>query len=234
MLVSHDHKFILLRTRKTGSTSVSMFLQPFCTPPNTPVEEWGEAIISDHGIVGQRLGALRKQAPADPGVVRDEWFAHHSAQGLKNKLGDEIWNSYTKISIIRNPFQRAVSSFTWAAREKIDELTNQQKIRRFRRKLRKGKFENDREIVFLKPNSDAPVFVPDRLIRFEHMRDDLEALCADLGLDTTKSELPHTKHTSSKRKAIPLAKWYDEETTAIVRKSFDWVFSFGNYPDTPN
>ena len=38
---------------------------------------------------------------------------HISAQRAKELLGEKIWNSYTKISVIRNPYDRLVSSYFW-------------------------------------------------------------------------------------------------------------------------
>ena len=233
MLVSHDHKFILLRTRKTASTSVEMFLQPFCTPENTPIVEHGEAIVSEHGIVGQRLGDKRHSLPVTPGVPRNVWFSHHGADSLKEKIGDEIWNSYTKISIVRNPFQKALSSFTWSARERIDSLTDTQKVRQFRKKVNARRYKDDKDIVFTNLESNTPEFAPDILIRTEYLVEDLTKLCATLELDETKTELPHAKSTGKKRSSIPLAEWYDEETISSVQEHLDWMFKYGDYPDTP-
>ena len=43
MLVSHKHRFIFVKTRKTGGTSVELALAPHCGPDDiiTPLKEYG-------------------------------------------------------------------------------------------------------------------------------------------------------------------------------------------------
>jgi len=231
-LVSHDHKFILLRTRKTASTSTEMYLQPYCTPPGTPVVELGECIVSEHGIVGQRLGKTR-EVPAAEGVVRDQWFSHHAAQKLKSKLGASVWKEYTKITIVRNPFEKVRSAFMWQNRNKLETWTDKQKINRFRRQVKAERYKDDREIVFTKLKSKKPIFAPQVLIRSEHLQEDLLSLSETLKLDPSITTLPHTKSTVKKRPSIPLADWYDTETIDCVRQRLAWIFEHGDYPDTP-
>ncbi|MEP1521076.1 sulfotransferase family 2 domain-containing protein [Ascidiaceihabitans sp.] len=233
-LVSHDHKFILLRTRKTASTSVEMFLQPFCTPPNTPVVEVSRSIVSPHGIVGQRLGKERHTMPVEEGEIRDVWFSHQNADSLKKLLGKRVWSNYQKISIVRNPFEKVRSAFIWTMRARLQDLTDEQKIARFRKKVRAGKFKNDAEVVFtgLKTGK-KPKFEPDILLKTENIANDLLDLCKTLKLDPSGTELPITKQIVKKSKAIPLADWYDDETIDSVRRDFSWIFEHGGYPDAP-
>ena len=53
--VSHSHKFIFLKTRKTAGTSIEMLLEPLCTEPNSVVTEERATSITRQGIVGRRL-----------------------------------------------------------------------------------------------------------------------------------------------------------------------------------
>ena len=55
MLVSHKHRFIYLKTRKTGGTSTEMALEPFARGDEAPVTERTLAVVSDAGIVGSRM-----------------------------------------------------------------------------------------------------------------------------------------------------------------------------------
>ncbi len=51
MLVSHDYKFIFLKTRKTAGSSIELLLRPCCAAPGVKVPET-EFLSSRHGIIG--------------------------------------------------------------------------------------------------------------------------------------------------------------------------------------
>ncbi|MDV7145713.1 sulfotransferase family 2 domain-containing protein [Tropicimonas sp. TH_r6] len=107
MLISFPFKFIYIKTNKTASTSIEMALQPFCQEDaSTPIEEKLHTIVSDVGIVGQRL------VPKSEANELDRyWYNHMPASELKSKVGEHVWDSFTKIHAIRNPFDKVLSSF---------------------------------------------------------------------------------------------------------------------------
>ncbi|MDZ7736211.1 MAG: hypothetical protein U5P41_09010 [Gammaproteobacteria bacterium] len=45
-----------------------------------------------------------------------KYWNHISAKKAKEIIGDKNWNAYTKISILRNPFDYAISSYFWGVR----------------------------------------------------------------------------------------------------------------------
>ncbi|WP_121631366.1 sulfotransferase family 2 domain-containing protein [Tropicibacter alexandrii] len=228
-LVSHDHRFIFLKTRKTAGTSVEMYLQPFCTPPGTPVEEWGEAIISDHGIVGQRLGRTGRSAPPPPGAVRDTWYSHHAAEDLKAQLPPKVWRRYEKITVVRNPFAKVLSGFFWRNRGQTLSDHPDQLIPRFRKSVRDGNVSDDRKIVFVRGWLRRDKFVPDTVLHAERLGPDLARLTERLGLESSRTSLPVTKSSGNKARVLPLTEWYDDETADIVRDRLDWMFRAGGY-----
>lgn len=222
-LVSFSHKFIFLKTRKTAGTSVEMYLQPFCTPSDTPVEEWCEAIVSKQGIVGQRLGVEgRRLPPADPSL-RDQWFSHQNAADLKRKLPWWAWRRSTKITVLRNPFRRVLSGFLWRNRKVLDDWSIERQIRQFRKSLRNDIISDDRSIVFIKGK-----FQPDIVLHAECLASELPALMSRLNLDPTRTTLPRTK-VSKPKKNLPLSDWYDAEGESAVRKNLSWMFETGGY-----
>ena len=230
-LVSHDHRFIFLETRKTAGTSVEMYLQPFCTPPGTPVEEWGEAIVSKHGIVGQRLGKKGREAPPPPGVERNVWFSHQDCEDLRSKLPADVWKTYEKITVVRNPFAKVLSGYFWRNRKVKLPEDPEENIARFRKTLTTGnRITDDHEIVFARNKLRFPVFQPTIVLRMENLRNDLETLAERLGLDRSRTELPVTKSSGRAPGVIPMCDWYDTETANIVRDRLDWMFTAGGYP----
>ena len=79
MLVSHDYKFIFIKTKKTAGSSLETFLKPFC----------------ENGIIGKKLSEK-----------------HTSAEAIKDIVGNEVWNNYTKIIPIRNPWDQTCLLYT--------------------------------------------------------------------------------------------------------------------------
>lgn len=236
-LVSYTHDFIYLRTRKTASSSISMYLQPFCAPPGTaPIELNPFPLITDYGIVSRSWGknpVPPEVAAGHPGASLAgpdrQWVAHMEASRVRDRLAPGFWKRAIKLTSVRNPFARIVSSFYWQgafAGKPKEELAPEVQVARFRRMVLNGKFQDDREIVFLEGR-----FVPELLIRQEHLVEDLAGVASRLGLDTTHSHLPVTKKTaSSNETARPsLADLYDDETADIVRDRFDWVFVYAGY-----
>ena len=54
MIISHKHRFIFIKTRKTAGTSIEIFLSQFCDKDDilTPIGE-GEVLRKEQNIVPQ-------------------------------------------------------------------------------------------------------------------------------------------------------------------------------------
>lgn len=102
MLVSHKKKFIFTKTAKTAGTSVESYFEPFCMAPGEWEESHGrDQYVSDFGIIGYR----------GPNRGDSLWWNHMSAAMIKEKLCSNIWNSYFKFTVVRNPFSKLVSGW---------------------------------------------------------------------------------------------------------------------------
>jgi hypothetical protein len=105
MIVSHKLKLIALKTRKTGGTSFEIALSEHCGPDDiiTP-------IIPDDEKTRQRLGFRGPQNFKSAKAVLQN---HDPAQLVRSVVGDPIWNSYRKVAIERNPYDKALSLYWW-------------------------------------------------------------------------------------------------------------------------
>ena len=101
MLISHQYKFIFIKTVKTAGTSVEAFLEPFCCPPGHIVQHWTPTIISDYGVVGQRW----------PQSDRNDfgYYNHMPASKIRERCPQ--FDEYTRLTIVRDPYDRAISYF---------------------------------------------------------------------------------------------------------------------------
>ena len=104
MLISHSHRFIFIKTVKTAGTSVEAFLEPYCCPPGHQVQHWTPTLISDYGVVGRRW----------PQNDCDDfgYYNHMSAAEIRERFAD--FDGYTRITTVRDPYDRAVSAFHYA------------------------------------------------------------------------------------------------------------------------
>jgi hypothetical protein len=225
VMVSHLYKFIFLKTRKTAGTSVEMFLEPFCAPPGHSVQEQSGALISEFGVVGQRL------RPARTAQGRETiWRNHAEARDIKQALGRETWRKYVKLTSVRNPFDRMVSAFHWMGRKQaaLDRQSFDLTRAQFRDFVLSGDMPDDLPIVHI-----GSRFVIDDTVRYETLQSDLQRLGGKLGFDPAATCLPLTKETSSLRQGRGYWDYYDTATTQAVQRQMAWVFDHYDYPPVP-
>ncbi len=127
MIVSHEHRFIFIKTMKTASSSMELALSGVCGPDDiiTPTRE-------DLDVQRARSGQnYRIDHPAKPKIKwwrralgRPErhyhptvgYYEHMPAWRVKAYLGDDIWRSYYKFCFERNPWDRQVSYYRYKTR----------------------------------------------------------------------------------------------------------------------
>jgi hypothetical protein len=226
VIVSHDHGFVFLKTRKTAGTSVEMVLEPFCRPPGAEVSEKTPTLVSRHGIVGRRL---TPRSRLERLLFRRDWYNHMTAAEVRAGLGPDRWARYRKVAALRNPFDLAVSRYHWElARHGLPEAEDFAETRgRFAEMVQSGRFDGDHGIVHLDGH-----FVADTVVRFETLAADVAALVQQLVPGAAAAPLPHTKKTANRRQH-PVADYYDAASIAAIRKSSAWVFDRFGYPDRP-
>ena len=195
MLVCHRHRFIFVKTAKTAGSSVELFLRQFCDADDiiTGLNERDETIAASLGIGPPRNHGRRPmwpwelrrrdmhRAPRRRSWPRHRPYYHHQSAGeIRTRLGDDMWNEYRTITIVRDPWDTTVSRYYWQQRDgrrrkpvPLDAIVQQA-----------GK---NWEIYSV----DDEVAV-DTVLRFESLADDLSVLLADLDL-IPRYPLPRAK-----------------------------------------
>jgi hypothetical protein len=227
VLVSHRHRFIYLKTQKTAGTTVEVFFEPWCLPEGSaPPGHRSPERVTAAGIVGYR----GPESAKPPGL---RWWNHMSAAQVRAQLGPEVWGSYFKFCVVRNPFEKVVSSFhhdekraaqygrrfrlrrvlaEWRAR--LAPGSGDPLVDSFRRWLTWAALPIDREIYTL----DGALAV-DFCIRHERLEADVAEVCARLGLPFEPGQLQQLK-SGLRPKDRALADYYDEASLARVREAF--------------
>jgi len=94
MIISHKHKFIFMKTRKTAGTSVQETLTSICGED--------DIITPDVDTVGRNIDKSCWEGHPHPHLF-----------DVKQLVGNDIWNEYFKFVFVRNPFDLTVSRFFW-------------------------------------------------------------------------------------------------------------------------
>ena len=216
VLVSHTHKIIFLKTRKTAGTSVEMLLEAATGLEPDPPAERRHAKVTAKGLVGFR------RVPRDAITDLDRtWQPHTPARRVRARLGRQVWDTYLKVACIRNPFDRVVSQFHWQ-KSRSSPQSQDEGHESFAEFVR-GDWNNDHNVVMIGDD-----FVPNALIRYEHLSQDLAVIADRTGLNLDPSALPQTKVRRARRSGA-FATYYTEELAQIVRERFAWAFTHGGY-----
>jgi hypothetical protein len=227
MLVSHRNRFIYLKTQKTAGTSVEIYFERYCLDPTSPYKarHLTDAQVSPYGIIGYRgpMGKGRSKG-------RPEWYNHMPAELVREQIGPQKWSEYTKFCAIRNPYDKAVS-YWWhmlsnAGREAAVEMTFDEVRKRFSKWVCTDRLEwlIDRNIYTI----DGELCV-DFLIRYEHLVEDMEKICAMLNVEFDPTQLGKYKNHSRVRKE-PFPEYFDFAAAKKVTDVFAFEFDRFGYP----
>jgi len=176
-IISFKHRFIFFKPLKVAGTSLGMALSRFCGKD--------DIVCQFVGIAGDPLRPLYYPYPTrcslDVVINGEKRVAHIKPQMPPHRvwkaIGDDIFFSFLKISVIRNPYDRMVSAYCWFNRN--DSVSPGFSVSRFREW-----FIQNRTISIgskrkaLKRSYDDMDF----LIRFEHFEEDLTDLSQRLRL----------------------------------------------------
>lgn len=219
MIVSHRHRFIFLKTRKTAGSTLEVMLSRFCGPDDivTPMGPEDEALRSEHGAQNYELpiwrwplnGILKKLRGRNPGKRWTGHYPHMPAKAVRRVVGNETWSSYYKFTSERNPWDRQVSMYYWRTRQ----LTNPPSFEEFlygkdRRALQLGNFD-----IY----SDGNKVIVDDVILYHDMTAGLKRVLGKLNLPCP-DKLPEAK--TGIRPGRDYHSYYTDETRDLIARCY--------------
>ena len=189
MIISHAHRFVFVKTRKTAGTSLEVMLASIAgddagvTPiwPEVAGHEPRNYMRVDNPLRSAALRARQRQLTGDA-REHPAYFNHIPARGIRRRLGRRRWNSYFTFTFERNPWDKVVSEYFWRqGNGKTDG-----ELRDF---VLRGDFTSDFDMYSL----DGETVGVDFVGRYEHLEDDLHRVLDRLGIDETKMALTREK-----------------------------------------
>ncbi len=200
MILSRRNRFVFVKTIKTASTSIELFLSRFAGPDDviTYLPPPDEAIRRETGGRGPqncynpswKRNLLRLSGKSRHDAAHS---IHHniSAAELRSRFPNE-WETFLTFTIVRNPFDRAISKF-------FNDHKGEAIVRR-----QQSRHHTDAQInayICALPDTDLTnwhlyadgdgILVKD-VIRYESLADDLGKVLHKMGLEAA-IELPRAK-----------------------------------------
>ena len=177
MIVSHQYRYIFLKSKKTAGTSVEIALSRSCGPDDVLT-----AVTRQDEVLRSEVGGRGQQNDTAPPLALSV-HAHSGARQCRRAVGRDTFDSYYRFVIERNPWDAVVSLYYWVNRHDGRYTFNE--------------FLDRPEVINLAAQNyrtwhiDGELAV-DRVLRYERLQDDLAEVWKHLGLPG-HPDLPQAK-----------------------------------------
>jgi hypothetical protein len=229
MIISHEHRFIFLKTKKTAGTAIEAALSELCGPSDviTPYREESEQDRKGRAPQNYRIEhPLKPKRPLWRKLLgRPERYYHPSvgfyehmpAEIVRAYVGEEVWRSYFKFAFDRNPWDRQVSWYLYKTKSK----RSRPGFERFMASRRRA-YVNNYEI-YTQDGSLAVDFVG----RYENLEEDLNKALELAGAGRVL--IPRTNVTPNKDESRSYRSYYSPEMQALVAEWYEPEISLLGY-----
>ena len=240
MIISHEHEFIFLKTRKTAGSSIERFLDPLVGPDAivTPVlpPPPGHAPRNHDRFFNPFPELVRvARTPKKPNAMpmrrrvkrplsdvkrKRAYYNHMDAQRIRDRVGRRVWDRYFKFCFERDPWEKVVSLFYFT----LDSPD-----------LRSPASFSDFVLDFRLP-FDWPIYsidgtpAVDFIGRYESLSQDLAAVLAHVGIDQPV-ELSREKSGARITQQDRVEARFTPELDARVAKVFEPEIRLFGYRD---
>ena len=191
MIYLHEPGLLFLKPHKVAGSSFEIALSHFAKEGDIVTvlkgDEDTRAAAGGKGPQGHLFlnSELDNATPLDwrraqlTGDALQKFYPHISAYLARERLGAERFDAATKVSIVRDPFEKAVSTYYWRMRFPGERKSFEHWCLEWA-----GELDRDNCIYMI-----DDLVVIDRMLRFEHLDADIAALERDFPSLTGLSEI---------------------------------------------
>jgi hypothetical protein len=194
VIISHQFKFVFVKTRKTASTSIEIALSQFVGKDGviTPIDPTDESIRVDLGFRGPQNVEIPLRPYSLP--IRVErflrgkpalYYNHMPARTIRLSVSRSVWKTYYRFCFERNPWDKAVSLYYW----RTQHVHPRPSLLTFLRSTPRADLSNWNTYTI------GDRLALDRVYRYEDLEAELQNLRQTLNLPAPL-QLPYTKDYS--------------------------------------
>ena len=181
MIISHKHKFIFLKSRKTAGSSIQVSLAKHCGDDDIITGQYRDGIDDNSQSAGLNTyegGEWAKKITDGIAGEKDFNHPHLSVDIVKRfvqeTMGKDVWDSYFKFAFIRNPFEIQVSRYFWDKRGKV-KIAEDCSVDRFKQWVRdENMLSHDTLHPYIMIGDKIEL---DYIGRFENLQHDFNFIC---------------------------------------------------------
>jgi hypothetical protein len=207
MILSKSKKFIFIKTRKCGGTSIQNTLLPFCNENDI-------VTVGFRNLKSDRRTSLEEFSPLYD-IIRYENI--------------DI-NEYFKFGFARNPFSITLSRYFYQI--KMKRLNDQPSKESFNRWAKNKYFTPKNQFNYLGDGTKHLLFdnkgnqIVDFIGKLENIDEDFEYIKDKLGID---KNVKVNNDNKSNINNVHYRDWVDEETKLLVEKHFKFELDYFKY-----
>lgn len=223
MIISHKYKCIFIKTKKTAGTSLEIAFSKFLGPDDiiTPVSGIDEVNRQEkYGVGCQHFRkSFSEYCFKDfarlfaKGIRARKYWNHISAELVRQNFGEDLFDSYYKFTVERNPWDKVVSRFHW---KKSKEIAAEHEKDKFKEYIRSGEAFHNGTGYEMYTINNVPAM--DYFILYEDIETGLKKVSETLNLNENLYDV--MKKIKAKGNNRPQKEsyhsYYDDETQNIV------------------
>lgn len=203
-MISHTHRCIFVHIPKCGGTSIEDVIWP---EPRTPSDLWMGFTSKYHNK--HQTGGLQ----------------HLLVKQIREEVGEKVFHEYFKFTIVRNPWDKAISQFFYMRqRPDLREYIGMKEEDSFKVYLqlteKKLHVQWEKQHKFLQ--DDNGKMLVDYVGRLERMQQDAANIFERIGI---QAEIPHVNATRHKH----YSEYYDDESKEMVGEMYKEDIEFLHY-----
>jgi hypothetical protein len=217
MIISHNYRFIFIKTVKTAGTSIEVFLssqggaQDVVTPIAPPVA--GHEPRNFTGFVNPLPEIVDRPAKLFLAIghmfSKNKFYNHMPALLVQKRVPRDIWQSYFKFCVERNPWDKTLSHYHMHAARTDEPLSFDDYLTRGKLPINYPRYTD----------ASGKQIIVDRVLRYENLNAELSEVFAQLGIPFT-GMLGVRAKSDYRQDRTPYQTVFNDRQRQIVEKAF--------------